>query len=611
MATSPRPYKNQERKDISSQDSFIKPKSMTKSIEIKGERKERMKRWITFLRRNPNYLIRDYFGIVLHPFQIMMIWVLQRSTLAYIVAARAASKTFMIAIWALTLCVLYPGIKVVTVSKTLKQGSLIIGKIEELRNKYPNIAREIEKLTINPNNAEVVFHCGSTIKAVPSSESARGNRANYVVVEESRLVPKEILEGVIKPFLEVRMPPYMTKPEYKGIKELREEGLISYITSAWYTAEYWYTYVKTCITKMVAGDETSNFLAFDYLTVLEHGIKTEKMLEDEMNDTDDLTVQMEYYNIPSGSSGKSYFKSSMFSRVLKQAFYPQKETNFNQKKNPYAIEKLEGEIRFVTVDVATRANKKNDNSIIGCIRLIPSKGRGYERHLVYLESHKGEHTGVQAKRIKEIFFDFESDYLSLDIQNAGIGILDSLTENTQDEERGEVYPPFTVVDEVFESVKQEVREEIRKRTRGLNPKPVIFPMSATQDLNSQIANAFKIALNKKLWKFLILDGDAEEYLIKSKNKEFMANPDDSDTYAFYLNPFVNTGLAISECINLDMALVGGKVKLIEKAGCYKDRYSAISYANYFISQEFDINLLKEKDDTQDDWETFSGLFQMY
>lgn len=437
------------------------------------------------------------------------------------------------------------------------------------------------------------------------------NRANYIIVEESRLVPKEILEGVIKPFLEVRMPPYMTKPEYKKIKELREEGIISYITSAWYTAEYWYTYVKTCIKKMVEGDESYNFLAFDFKTVEEHGIKTTKMLEDEMNDTDDLTVQMEYYNIPSGSSGKSYFKSSMFPRVLKQAFYPQRDISYNAKKNPYAIDKVDGEIRFVTVDVATRANKKNDNSIIGCIRLIPFKGRGYERHLVYLESHKGEHTGVQAKRIKEIFYDFESDYLVIDLQNVGISIFDSLSENTQDDERGENYAPFTVVDELFTTVKEEVRDELRKRTRGINPKPVIFPMSASQNLNSQIASLFRASLQKKLWKFLILDGDAEEHLIKSKNKEFMANSNDSDTYAFYMNPFVGTGLAISECINLDMSLVSGIVKLVEKPGCYKDRYSALSYANYFISQEFDQQLLKEEEDTQDDWEVISSLFQLY
>jgi hypothetical protein len=404
------------------------------------------------------------------------------------------------------------------------------------------------------------------------------------------------------------MPPYMAKKEYKNIKELKEEGIISYITSAWYTAEYWYTYVKTCIKKMVAGDETANFLAFDYKTVLEAGIKTEKMMEDEMADTDDLTVQMEYYNIPSGSSGKSYFKSSLFSRTLKQAFYPQREDNYNPKKNPYAIEKLKGEVRFVTVDIATRANKKNDNSIIACIRLIPTKDRGYERNLVYIESHKGEHTGVQAKRIKEIFYDFEADYISLDVQNTGISVFDSLSENTQDEERGENYPPFTVVESVFTSVKGEVREELLKRTRGLNALPVIFPMAASQALNSQIANDFRTSLQKKLWKFLILDGDAEEFLIKSKNKEFIEKSNDPEIYSFYIHPYLQTGLTISECINLDLTLVGGMVKLVEKPGLYKDRYSAISYANYFISQEFDSALLKETDD-KDDWSEWFDAIQ--
>jgi len=179
-----------------------------------------------------------------------------------------------------------------------------------------------------------------------------------------------------------------------------------------------------------------------------------------------------------------------------------------------------------------------------------------------------------------------------------------------DEERGETYPPFTVVDENFMSVKEDVRDELRRRTRGINAIPIIFPMSASLDLNSQIANLFRSSLQKKLWKFLILDGDAEEFLIKSKNKEFLSNPGDSSIYAFYLNPYVQTGLAISECINLDLALVSGKVKLVEKAGCNKDRYSALSYANFFISQEFDTSLLKEED-TSNDWDILSGLFQMY
>ena len=109
MSTSLRYYKNQESKNLSSQDSFSRPKTMVRSSTLEGERKERMKRWVTFFRRNPNYLIRDYFGITLYPNQILMIWTLQKSTLAYIVAARAAAKTFIIAIWAMVLAVLYPG----------------------------------------------------------------------------------------------------------------------------------------------------------------------------------------------------------------------------------------------------------------------------------------------------------------------------------------------------------------------------------------------------------------------------------------------------------------------------------------------------------------------
>jgi hypothetical protein len=436
------------------------------------------------------------------------------------------------------------------------------------------------------------------------------NRANYIIIEESRLVPKEILESVIKPFLEVRNPPYMSKPEYRDDVTLREDATISYITSAWYSSEYWYTYVKSCIKRVCEGDETANFLAFDHLVVLKSGIKTEKMLKDEMADTDEITVQMEYYNIPSGSSGKSYFPSRLFARNIKKAFYPQRAETYNSKKNKYAIPKEEGEIRIVTVDVATRANKVNDNSIIGCIRMIPIIGEGYERHLSYMESHKGQHVGIQAQRIKEIFYDFEADFVCLDLQNAGIGVFDSLSENTICDDREITFPPFTVVDEEYSMVKQEVRDDLRNNhTRGLNAIPVIFPISASLDLNSQIANSFRISLQKHLWKFLINDGDGEDYLIKHV-PEFISNIDDSESYAFFLSVYVQTSLFISECINLDRKVIGDKIKLVEKPGCFKDRYSAISYANYVISTEFDKLLLRETDDS-DDWDIISSLTQVW
>lgn len=421
MATSPRPFQNDDRKYANTKDSFRKPKDMVRARVIEGKRKERMMRWITFYRRNPAYLIRDYFGIKLHPFQILIIWILQRSELAYIVASRAASKTWIIAVWCLTLAVLYPGIKIVVCSKTLKQGGLILSeKVTSLMSTHPNVAREIKSITTNANTYEAIFHCGSSIRVVPHSESGRGNRASYVIIEESRLVSKEILEQIIIPFLEVRNPPYRMKPEYANDDRLKEEGRISYITSAGYVIENWFEKVQTCIKRMASGDETANFIALDYLITIYHNIKTSSMIKNEMQDMDAATVQMEYLNIPAGSSGKAYFKPTLFHRNLKQAFYPQRDDNFNSKKNPYDLKKSEGEIRIVSVDIATRANKRNDNSIISCIRMIPLMGKGYERHLAYMESHQGQHSGVQAKRIKEIFTDFDADYIVLDLQSSGI-----------------------------------------------------------------------------------------------------------------------------------------------------------------------------------------------
>ena len=128
--------------------------------------------------------------------------------------------------------------------------------------------------------------------------------------------------------------------------------------------------------------------------------------------------------------------------------------------------------------------------------------------------------------------------------------------------------------------------------------PIIFPILASQALNSQMAAELRSSLQKKLWKFLIPESEAEEHLIKTI-KEFTKDSMDSETTSFFIHPFCQTTLFFNECINLDMSLVNGLIKLTEKSGCYKDRYSAISYLNHIVSYELDKSLLKENDDSDD------------
>ncbi len=597
MPASPRFFRKKEISDAkNAKNSFEKPKLMVRSDKILDEKKEQYKKWITAFRANPSLFAEIYLGVKLYPYQKLMLYALQKSDLTYIVASRATAKSYIIGLWSVCLAILYPGIKIVICAKTLKQGGIIISeKIANMRDTYSNIEREISSLTCNANLYEVIFHNGSTIRVVPSSDNARGNRAGYIIVEESRFVDKDILEQVIKPFLEVRTPPYRLLSEYQKDKRWEEEGRISYITSSGSAGEWWMNYVKSTIKRMVSGDETATFLAFDYLISVYHGIKTMKMVQEEMRDSDPITVEAEYLNLIIGGSSRAYYKSNMFKRSIKRAFYPQKTNSFNPKRNPYEIKKLDGELRFVAIDVATRANKTNDQSIIGCIRCIPT-ARGYERNLVYVESHKGANTIVQAKRINEIFADFYADYLVIDLQNAGVGIFDSLSQINVSDERGLSFDAMTVADS--DIIEEKLREELTKRTLGLNANPVIFPILATQNLNSQMAVAFRSSLQNKLWNFLTEEGVAEEFLLKT-NKEFTS--EDNESWAFFLNPYVQTSLLIGECINLDMTLVNGMIKLTEKQGAYKDRFSMIEYANWIISQ-FDKELLKEVDSGDDnDW----------
>jgi hypothetical protein len=178
-----------------------------------------------------------------------------------------------------------------------------------------------------------------------------------------------------------------------------------------------------------------------------------------------------------------------------------------------------------------------------------------------------------------------------------------------DEERGITFPAMTVVGGEFEIVEQKLREELRNRTLGVGAIPVIFPILASQSLNSQIAVAFRSSLQKKMWGFLLGDGEGEEFLIKN-NKEFTSNSNDSSLFSFFLNPYVQTGLFIGECINLDMTLVNGLIKLTEKPGNYKDRFSSISYSNLIISSVFDKNLLKENIE-EDEWDIIRNLTIMF
>jgi hypothetical protein len=599
MATSPRPYQsNQYIKNSKSDNLAVRGKNMVLEKDISQAKKDNIILWNTFFRRNIHRFAETVLGIKLFPYQVIWLYLMSVSDVFVSICARAASKSFLVALFTVCKAILYPNSEILVAASTIRQASLIISsKITMLRDMSPILQREITNIVTNQNINRCEFANNSVIKVVASNEGSRGERATTLLMDEYLLLKKQVVDGILLPFLYVRQAPYMLLPEYADYPQ--EEPQVISISSAGFKSDWGYKYAISVIKMMLEG-KRAGFFAVDYLVSIASGIKTRAQIEAERRNSDADTFSREYENIFSGESGRSYFKSSMFIRDIKRAFYPLRQDLVSQKKNPYAIPKVPGEWRAIGYDLAARQNKVNDNSALVAVRCIPTH-KGYRREVVYVESSHGSNVISQGVRLKEVFFEFESDFLVLDVAQNGIGLFDSMSSITRNEEKGVEYPGFTVME--HPSLDEKLKQEMRDRTLGINCLPVVYPISATQKLNSEIAVSLRSVLQKKLIHFLVSDSEAEDHLMRT-NKEFLNTVDDSTLRAWFLHPHLQTNLMVFECLQLEMMIQNGLIRLTEGGG-RKDRYTSLSYLNWFISEVLDRELLKMEND-EDDWTKIAG-----
>ena len=58
-------------------------------------------------------------------------------------------------------------------------------------------------------------------------------------------------------------------------------------------------------------------------------------------------------------------------------------------------------------------------------------------------------------------------------------------------------------------------------------------------------------------------------------------------------PYINTTLLIDELVNLEHEESGGRIRVYEKSGARKDRYSSLSY-NYYVATRIEAKVAKKK-----------------
>lgn len=540
--------------------------------------------WAGYYRYNPHRFAKDYLHLNLHLFQKILLVMMNIATSFVFIACRGLGKTYLSAVFCCVRAILYPGTKICIASGTRGQGLNVLEKIMiELKPNSKELANEIdEKLTrINGTNAQLVFKNGSYIKVVTASDSARGNRANIVLIDEYRLVSKDVIDTILRKFLtNPRMPEYLKKPEYK---HLAERNKIMYLSSAYYKSHWSYTKAEDVCQGMINDKKHDFVCGFPYQLALKEGLMSREDIADQMCESDfnEMKWSMEMDALWFGDTDGAFFDFNSVSKNRRIKF-PMLPSNLavllNNNQKIRIPPKMPGEIRILSADIALMSSKRNRNdaSAIFINQMMPTKSGRYSSNIVFCDSSEGMHTEDQALVIRRYFDEFACDYIVLDCTGIGLGVYDALVREIVDRDTGEIYLPLTCCN----------NSEMAARCTSKDARKAIWAIKASPGLNSECAVLLREGFRSGKVRLLIDDSAAEESLSSIRGYNTLSVEEKEQIKL----PYLHTTLLINELVNLQYEESGGnKIRVFEKPGMRKDRYSSLSY-NFYVATQLESKL---------------------
>ena len=553
---------------------------------------EGMAIWGSYYRENFDLFVEEYLQLdFLKWFQTMLLVMMNRSRVFLWIAARGMGKSFLIAIFAVARCILYPGTKVVITSGTRGQSINVLEKIQtELMPVSPNLCNEIDmaKTKFSGQDAKVMFKNSSYIKVVTASDNARSNRANILIVDEFRMVKKDTIDTVLKKFLTSRrMPPYKDLTDAERKVEYAKEPNKSCFLSSAYFKDHWSFNKMLDTFKLMLDDSKTDFVCgFPYQLSVQEGLLFSEDVESDMLESDfnEIKWSMEMEAMWFGDEDGAFFDFDSISknRRIKYAMLPDKLSGLlgnNQKVK--ILQKQNGEKRILSADVALMSSSKhnNDATAIFINQMLPSKGGRYTNNIVYSDSYEGLHTEDQALVIRRLYDEYLCDYIVLDCTGLGLGVYDALVRDIVDPDTGEVYPALSCCND----------QEMAARCTTTGADKVIWSIKASPKLNSDCAVLLREGFRSGKIRLLMTEYDADVVMSEIKGYKSLSP---SEKVKLQM-PYVHTTLLINELVKLQHEESGGRVRVYERSGMRKDRYSSLSY-NYYVALQLESTLGKQR-----------------
>lgn len=540
----------------------------------------------SFYRANPHRYVSDFLHVHLKLFQKILICLMNKSDYFMLIASRGLGKTFITAIFCVVRCVLYPGTKICIAAGNRGQSINILEYIrDELMPESPELRAEIKEGPVTTSsNAYVTFKNGSRIKVVTAGDSARGNRANILVCDEFRMIREDTITAVLTKFLtSERHPKYLDNPKYAHLNERNKE---LYLSSAWFK-EHWSYQKMIAFFKNIVDDHRHYMLcAFPYQLSIKEGLLNPEKVADDMSEANFSEVKwsMEMSTEWFGDEEGSFFDFASISKN-RRVKYPWLPDNVCPKIADPKLripKKQPGEVRIISMDIALMASGgksgRNDATAIMVNSMLPNRDGRYINNIVYTQVLEGAHTEDQALMIRKYFDEFDCDWLVIDAKGVGGGVLDLLLRDIYDKSSDITYPALSVSNDA---------DWAARAPQGA--KRVIWAINGSAKLNSDCAIGLREGFRSGRVRMLISEFDAEDLL---QNVTGYKKLDAMEKSKIQL-PYINTTLAIDEIIHLNHDESSGLVKISERTGARKDRYSSLAY-NIYVAGQIEARMRKKR-----------------
>lgn len=539
---------------------------MDRILEVIAER-------ASIYRANPQKFVAELLNIHLKTFQKILIYAMMKYDYFYFIAARGLGKTYLVSLFAVVRCILYPGTKIIAFSATFKQGKEVVLKItDDFMMHSSFLCNEVKRTSTGLNDCGVWFKNGSWIQVRVASETSRGARANIIICDESRMISRKIYNTVMRPMnSSPRQPPYLNNPKYSHLKEMNKEFNMS---SAWYKQSEMYENVKAYLAN--ALDDERNYFICDlpYQLSIAEGLLMRESIENEMSEEtfSDISFMMEREGKFYGSSSDALFNFNTLNdkRILVDSLH---DLDF-YKDQSFAIPRKQiNEKRILSLDVALLASRKHDNDA-SCFcwnQCIFSDVDNPISNITRIDTREGlltEELGLLAMRY---FYQYDMDYLAIDCNGIGQPVLDYIMSDRYDPVYNVTYKAMTVIN----------NDDLASRCKVKDATKCVYALKATAKQNNDMTLALRAAIQNGYINLLVNESDMDDKwakLIKGYNKL-------SDNKKASLKlPYYQTSFLIEELINLDYEVTNGLVKVKEKSGMRKDRFSSLMYNYYVVDQ---------------------------